>query len=339
MRIGINPNKDKELKNNEFFHQVIIPVYIPNKEDYFKESFQIFQICLESLFKTCHKQTYFTIVNNGSCQEVKKYLDELFLNKMIHEIIHTSSIGKLNSVLKGITGHEFQLITITDADVMFLNDWQFETYEIFNNFSKAGVVSPTPSPKTLKHLTHNIIASNFFSKNLKFTDTKNPHALEKFAQSIGNPNFYNKHHLSKNLTITSNNKKAVIGAGHFVATYKGKIFDKVNLKFTNFNLGGDSEHLILDKPAVNQGFWRLATQDNFAYHLGNVAETWMHEVLNTIEDKSKEIHPLPIFKNNNFSKLESGLVNKIFKFIINNNLFWKWFLKNKGLSEVEIKEY
>lgn len=339
MRIGFNPNRDTIKLESDFFHQVVIPVYIPNQEGYFKDSFQILKFCLESLFKTCHKQTYFTIINNGSCQDVKEFLNELYLNKIIHEIIHTTSIGKLNSILKGLIGHQFQLITITDADVMFLNNWQYETYEIFNNFHKVGVVSPTPSPKILKHLTHNIILANLFSKKLMFTNTKNPNALINFAKSIGNPVFYNKHHFNKNLTITNNNKKAVIGAGHFVATYKGSIFDKLNLKFTSFSLGGDSEHIILDKPPVDQGFWRLSTEDNYAYHLGNVAETWMFEVLNTIEVKSKEILPAPIFITNTFSKLEIGLVNKMFEFIINKNLFWKWFLRYKGLSKLEIQEY
>ena len=54
MRIGFNPNKDKIKEVDEYFHQVIIPVYIPNKHGYFKDSFQILVHSLESLFKTSH---------------------------------------------------------------------------------------------------------------------------------------------------------------------------------------------------------------------------------------------------------------------------------------------
>lgn len=50
MRVGLNPNKDKIIENTDFFHQVIVPVYIPHQNDYFKDSFQILKFCLESLF-------------------------------------------------------------------------------------------------------------------------------------------------------------------------------------------------------------------------------------------------------------------------------------------------
>ena len=111
MRVGFNPNKDKVLSKSDYNHQVIVPVYIPHQNDYFKDSFQILQFCLESLFKTCHDKTYITIVNNGSCEEVIIYLNQLHQENKIHEIIHTTTIGKLNAILKGLTGNKFELIT------------------------------------------------------------------------------------------------------------------------------------------------------------------------------------------------------------------------------------
>ena len=77
MRIGFNPNKDKIQQAGDFFHQVIVPVYIHRHEVYFKDRFKILQYCLESLFKTSHNKTYITLVNNGSCDEVLTFLDQL----------------------------------------------------------------------------------------------------------------------------------------------------------------------------------------------------------------------------------------------------------------------
>ena len=37
MRLGFNPHKDKKQIKSDYFHQVVIPVYIPNEEGYFKE--------------------------------------------------------------------------------------------------------------------------------------------------------------------------------------------------------------------------------------------------------------------------------------------------------------
>ena len=83
MRVGFNPNKDKQINTSDYFHQVIVPVYVPNLEGYFKDGLTILKYCIESLLKTSHSQTYFTIVNNGSCTEVIEYLVDLKHNKQI----------------------------------------------------------------------------------------------------------------------------------------------------------------------------------------------------------------------------------------------------------------
>lgn len=46
MRVGFNPNKDKKVPESSYFHQVVIPVYIPNLDGYFKDSLSILKYCL-----------------------------------------------------------------------------------------------------------------------------------------------------------------------------------------------------------------------------------------------------------------------------------------------------
>ena len=46
MRIGFNPNSNKIININEASHRVIIPIYIPNNEGYFKDSFNVFKLRL-----------------------------------------------------------------------------------------------------------------------------------------------------------------------------------------------------------------------------------------------------------------------------------------------------
>ena len=75
MRIGKNPNKDKIVNDAGFMHQIIVPVFIPNQEDYFKNSYAIFKKCIESILLTTNAHyTFITIVNNGSCAEVENFL-------------------------------------------------------------------------------------------------------------------------------------------------------------------------------------------------------------------------------------------------------------------------
>ncbi|HLP63687.1 glycosyltransferase family 2 protein [Flavobacterium sp.] len=338
MRIGLNPNKNRNVEIGDYFHHVVIPVYIPNQEGYFKDSLKLLGYCLESLFKTSHAKTYFTIVNNGCCKEVESYIADLHTNQKIHEVIHTDNIGKLNAVLKGITGQNFPLITITDADVLFVNNWQKATYDIFLSFPKAGVVCPSPSSRVVKQYTYNVILNNFWSKKLKFTKVVNKKAMQSFAHSINNPEFYNQYHLDNYLTISENNIKAVIGAGHFVATYKSVIFNRSLQRFTEYSLGGESEEVLLDQPVVNEGYWRLSTEDNFAYHMGNVEEPWMKETLEAIMVDETEFQQ-PKLGTVKATKWVNYCKENFFNRIIVKPLVWNWFIRYKGLSNEASKNY
>jgi len=338
MRVGFNPHKDKVQEVSDYFHQIIVPVYIPNQEGYFKDSFEILKLCLNSLFATSHNKTFITIVNNGSCQLIVNYLNDLFEQNKIQEVIHTTNIGKLNAISKGISGNKFSLITISDSDVLFLTNWQKATYEVFEVFPKAGAVCPTPSSRSLRTYTANVYWDLFFSKKVKFTDVENPDALSKFAHSVGNVNFYNSIQLKKYLTITNKDKKAVVGAGHFVTTYRASIFDDLQSRYTNYKLGGDSELKFLDIPVVKKGFWRLSTSNNYAYHMGNVIEEWMFPEVDQLRKDDNEKTFL-ISKTKSGSYFAFFIKSKLFgKFILNKKLM-KYFLIWKGLSKEEATNY
>jgi hypothetical protein len=338
MRIGFNPHKDVVRDKSDYLYQVIIPVYIPNFEGYFKDGLVILKFCIESLLKTSHSKTFITIVNNGSCNEVKHYLDNLLEKNSIHELVHTQNIGKLNAILKGLSGSNFDLITISDSDVMFLDNWQKATYTIFEAFPKAGSVCPTPSPRSLRIYTANIYWNYFFSNKMKFSAVENPEALLNFAHSIGNENFYNSEQLSQYLTINNNGVKAVVGSGHFVATYRSEIFENLAVKYSEYKLGGDSEYKILDLPVVKKGFWRLSTAQNYAYHLGNVKEDWMDITFQKIAINNESLgFSLPESKRT--SRLMIFIQNKVFAKFLFNKKYFKYFLLQKGLSKQAKNHY
>ncbi|MGZ0017452.1 glycosyltransferase family A protein [Yeosuana sp. AK3] len=336
MRIGFNPNKDQPTGKSIYVHQIVFPVYIPNQEDYFKDSLKILKLCIESLIKTVHNRTFITIVNNGSCQEVKEYLEALFNNDDIHELIHTENIGKLNAIIKGLVGNDIELVTISDADVLFLPNWQQETINVFNNVPKAGVVGVVPQFKMYEAHCGNVIFDNILNNKMSFLYVKNPLALERFYESIGWDKSYNKDYLKYNLGLkVSPSLNVLIGSGHFVATYKKEIFNEIT-SFIGYKLGGISE-TYLDKTSIKKGYWRLTTQENFAYHMGNTYEEWME--ISSNKEKNDDV----IFSNFSINR-KSGMIgyylkNRIFiKFISIPFLYWL-FLKCKGLPKHMIKGY
>ena len=302
MRIGSNPNKNTEIKQSSYNHQIIIPVNIPHFNTYFENSFAVLKLCLESLFKTTHNNVYITIVDNGSCEKVKKYLDELYYGKKINEVIHTTKIGKVNSILKGIVGHNFKYITISDSDVLFLNNWQKATYEIFNSYKKVGVVGLTPILKSTYSLTSNVLISNLFSKNLLYSKVKDEEAMFLFHKSIGKEDYFQSIKDKRYFVLNKNNVKACVGSGHYVATYKSDIFETISMNSRYKMSKGLKEHI--DDKSIKKGYWRLTTHDNFAYHMGNNDENWMIDALDNLKLETNQ----SIDTNNEFKKKKVNII-------------------------------
>ncbi|QBZ97892.1 hypothetical protein GS03_01390 [Flavobacterium sangjuense] len=338
MRIGKNPQIDKSLHSSDYFHQVIVPVYIPNNEDYFKDSFNVFKITVDSLLKTSHSKTFISIVNNGSSAEVATYLEELYHKGKIHELIHTNNIGKINAINKALIGQSFSVVTMADADVLFLNGWQKSVYDILDAFPKAGAVCTTPNSRTLKKLTENIYFDQFFSKSLRFAQVKDPQAMIDFAESTGNNWVYRPIHLEKYLTVNRHNVSAVVGAGHYVCTYRRDALPQNGFANTHTLLGNNLMEPI-DIGIIKKGYWRLSTEQNFTYHMGNHTEDWMYNKLNDlIEEKQSILKPewvsvtsslfLNWFKLNVFGRL-----------LFSRHILWKNFLRFKGLKKEEAKDY
>jgi len=327
MRIGLNPNKDQPTEESIYLHHIVVPVYIPNQEGYFKDSLRILKLCIGSLLNTIHSKTFISVLNNGSCSDVKEYLELLFNDGKIQEVIHTENIGKLNAIIKGLVGNNIELVTITDADVLFLPNWQNETIKVFSKIPKAGVVGIVPQFKMYESNCGNVVFDNLSSKKLKFLPVKNPMALERF---------YEKDYLKYNLGLKINTElNVLIGSGHFVATYKKEIFQETT-SFIGYKLGGISE-TYLDKAPLKKGYWRLTTQDNYAYHMGNRIEDWM-ETDNKQNNKEDDII-LNFSINKKPGKFSYYLKNRIFVKFISIPIFNWLFLKLKGLPKQMIKRY
>ena len=337
MRVGTNPRKSAVFTDPDFFHQVIIPVHIPNLSDYFSGSLNILKLCLSSLIRSSHPKTFITIVNNGSCVEVVDFLNTLLQQGAVHELLHTTAIGKLNAVFKGLTGQSFPLVTIADADVLFINGWQDATYKLFAALPKAGAISTTPHSRTLRYLTSNLIADCVWSKDFRFTPVKNQPAMIRFGESIDNSTFLRPVHLKQYMTLTKNGVRAVAGAGHFVCTYRGEIFDGLKVHPERNYIGSDAIKRRIDRLVVKKGFWRLSTEENYTFHMGNVVEDWMN-------DEMSRVMPQPELKMPRLIKNESPLFmrflkDKVAAAILIYPFVWNNFLRLKGLTKEEAANY
>ena len=291
MRIGINPEKEQNVLEAEAYHRVVIPVYVPNTTDeYFRDGLSILKLCLESLLKTVHKKTRISIINNGSGTEVSNYLKNLYQdNDIIDQLLHSKiNLGKVNALYSAIKSNLEPIITIADADVMFLPGWQQAVENTFVAFPECGMVSPVPSSIAYrgKYLNSTIYYA-FFKGKLKFKTVKDPDGLLKFQESVGRE-MYNKMHLKKYLVLSNKKGEAVIGCGHFMATFRAEVFQAAPSEICKFKIVGGSENTYLDNPNDKAGFLRLSTIKNYGYHLGNTLESWMQEKMDTISTQEQD---------------------------------------------------
>lgn len=289
MRIGNNPEKEQNILEVDAYHRVVIPVYIPNlTEAYFQDGLKILRLCLQSLLKTVHVKTRISIINNNCCVEVTSYLESLYReHDKVDQLLNSKiNLGKVNALYAAIKSNLEPIITIADADVMFLPNWQQAVEKTMVAFPECGMVSPVPSSIAYRgEYLNSTIYYAFFKGKLIFEEINNPDGLLKFEKSIDRK-MYNETHLKKHLVLSNKQGKAVIGCGHFVATFRAEVFTAAPNENCKFKIVGGSEGEYLDKPNDISGFLKLATLGNYAYHLGNTIQPWMNKEMDSIENSS-----------------------------------------------------
>lgn len=340
MRHGENASKDVLLPDLNSNHRVIIPLYIPEESGYYKDAFVIFKYCLNSIQKTSTSKIKVSVISDGCCDSVNVKLLELQKQNLINElIIEKENNGKVNSILKSLHTAQERLITISDADVLFRNNWESAILEVFNSFPDAGAVCPVPVFRKQLNMTANIWFKYFFSKSLYFRPVKNPESMEKFAQSIGWFSLEDRFKDSICTLKAKNGIVAVLGCSHFVATYKREVFQAIPKKKSSYKLGGDSEQIYLDLPVIKMGGYRLATNDNFAFHLGNHLEPWMIEKFNALKESQKKEIDISSLKKLNKSMINYWVTEKVFKRLFYNKQFYNYALRLKGISKEKLKTF
>jgi len=339
MRIGSNPEKFNNQLRIGNYHRIVIPVFIPNFEGYFKDSFQIFKYCLESLLLTIHPKTRITIYNNDCHQEIKDYINEQFeKSEFIDQVFHSKvNLGKINAILAAVKGNLEPLITITDSDVLFKNGWQEAVEEKFVNFPEAGMVSPVPLSNKFKNYTNCNWFYGFVKGKIRFENVIDPDAMVRFNKSLGSeiPPL-KKMYLEKYLVLKNKTDKAVMGCGHFVATLRREVFDKGSNEPAFVKIQSGVEGKFIDSPNEKLGYLRIATLKNYAFHLGNTTEEWMVKEFNLLPKKSEAISRdddgLYYGKSLSYIKI---FIGKIIKKIVLIKFIKASYFKSIGLSKGE----
>jgi hypothetical protein len=331
MRLGANPNKDQAITTNTY-HRVIVPVYVPEESGYFEHGLEVTRMCVESLVKTSHQQAAITVVNNGSCVAVRDYLQGLYDRGSIDQLVHfKENVGKIDAVVPLARGCGEDLITITDADVLFLNGWMQVVEEVYVNFPEAGMVSPVPHGTTFQNYTANTLFDATFKGLLKFQAICDQQDMLRFARSIGKEDsmYKNRWMLHQQLTVKRGEVSAVVGCGHFVSTLRREVFDYAPVELSRLAYASEADRKYIDIPVEKAGLWRLATVQNNAYHMGNTPEDWMRDLFLELEaDKGEVIEVPPSRKNGIPLSWKKAYV----RYLMMNKYVRSWRFKRWGFN-------
>lgn len=285
MRVGVNPEKYKQLKNKQYYHRIVIPVFIPNVEElYYSNALQVFKIALKSIIDTIDtERTVITIINNNSCTGVDEVLAK-FSQNIDKYVTYNENKGKVYAVLEEVRGAFEEYVTICDADVLFLKGWESEVFKVFNTFKKAGVVAPLPCQGLAFNNNSAVFFDSFFSNSLNYGQIVGERENKLYIEGLGNTALLNRnnrdfHWYEKQYYLKKNNVSAVIGAGHFVATYKSEIFKNEN-SFPEIKFLNGYEDKFIDILADKNNLYRLSTVKAYAYHIGNNLDSNVTELIN-----------------------------------------------------------
>ena len=276
----MNPQKEEGKITMQSFHRIILVIYIPNEEGFYKNSLEVFKLCLDSLIVTINSSALITVVNNGSYAKVSEFLEKYLKDKKIDTLItHNTNIGKIDAQIGAARGAREKYITLSDTDILFVKGWQENVERVFEKFENVGSVSPIPVRHAIYYGTSSVLKSIVLNKN-------------KFKEIPIADNFkdYNRYLESINWDLETNQNvkwpviekdwfEAVIGSGHQILTIDRDIlFTTVPSNPSLILVGNNSEFNYIDEPIDKSGKLRLSTYNNFAFHMGNTIESWMVEV-------------------------------------------------------------
>ncbi|WP_438963023.1 hypothetical protein [Nonlabens sp.] len=331
MRNSRSDTHDKKYESDKNQHRVIIPLYIPHEEDYYKDAFKIFNACVSSLKKTTSNSTPVSVIANGCSSTIHEKLVSLQNEGLIDELLlETEQLGKVNSLRRVIGASDEPYLTITDGDVMFLNNWEKEVSQVFKDFPRATAVAPVPVFKTFNQFTSNIWLENLWNGKVKFETPGDPAALEKFANSIG-WSYLNEQQKNTILTLTKGDVKAIVGCSHFCTTYKRDVLLFAPQEPSQFLLSGNSEAIYLDIPTIKNDGYRLSCYKNYAYHLGNIWESWMDKELSNLDLNETSTCSFPVYK-----KLKKRPLRYLLKFQLLKKLLFKKRYYNYALNRFKV---
>ena len=260
--------------------------YIPNLEGYFSHRMDVLKLSLESLIATVGGATDIMVMNNGSCREVRDYLDGQLEAGRIDYLIHsTRNLGVIGGFKILFNAAPGELIAYCDDDVLYYPGWLEAHLKIIDTYPGVGMVSGAPvgySSEEAVRAVEDFIREYPEKVSVAFKE-RVPDWERSWAFSTGRNV---EEHLRQiedtpHRLLEFQGVQAVQSAKHFqFLTPKETIRAAFDPDWSGLLMDGMVE---LDQAVDELGFLRLSTPERFARHIGNTLSA-------EITDEAERLH-------------------------------------------------
>ena len=271
-RFGMNPARNKSISYVPSRVTAAMVTYIPNLEGYFAHRMDVLKLSLESLIHSLDGECDIMILNNGSCYEVREYLESQLQNNRIDYLIHSQRnlgvIGAFKVLFYAVPG---EIVAYSDDDVIYYPGWLKAHLKIIETFPRVGMVSGAPVGYSSEHA---LSAVSEFIKTSKASleVLEKPRNMEwesSWAESTGRTvqDHLTECQTTPNIHLKYKGVEAVQSAKHFqFVTPKTVITEALSNEWSGSLMDG---LVSLDEAVDNLGFLRLSTPARYTRHIGN----------------------------------------------------------------------
>lgn len=273
-RIGQNPMKwDADVREAAPITLTTI-VHIPMLAGYWKNSFAVLKLFLQSVSQNTIPQFDLMVFDNGSCKEVQDYLVEMQRAGQIRLLILSRhNVGKVSAWNHLFAMAPGDFISYTDSDVYFLPGWLEASLATLEAFPEAGMVTAQPICGALNDRHRHTIEQARQSPSVMVQeghDLVPEHYIEARRRGLGDTKAQYSKRLENrwDVRLRRGALDTYVGGSHFQFTTRSQ-YIKPLLPLEVRGLIGPKSVLVLDDALVASGLWRLSTPEYLVHHMGN----------------------------------------------------------------------
>ena len=332
-REGQNPLKWIHPKEKPCNVTITSIVHLPELTGFWKDGIKVLDKFFYSIRKSTEIPFDLMILDNGSCNEVREYLNKQHIENNIQFLYFSKynlrKLGGMNLLFSSAPG---KIVSFTDSDVYFFPGWLEEALKIFEKFPQAGMVSSIPTIDQSEKRMESTIEGIKNSENILFETGSNiipDRFIDAHRISLGKSKLEYLDGIGERVDkkITKGGVSAYCCAQDFQFTTKKSIINKVlPLEMRQSDEFYDPLYSPVFETKINElGYWRLSTTKYLIHHMGNNIDGLKNEISNLLggqtlpDTKIINIEKTPFFKriilHPTFRKFLKSIYNKVYQLL------------------------